>query len=392
MSARAPATSDDERAAIRRSVGVLCERFGNEYWRRVDKAREYPTEFVDSLTKDGWLSMLVPEHYGGMGLGVTEAAVVLQEINRSGGNSSVAHAQMYVMGALLRHGSDQQKADFLPSIATGKTRLQAFAVTEPDAGSDTTRISTRAEPDGDGYRISGTKVFISRAEHTDLMLLIARTTPYAELDDKTLGLSLFLIDVATAQASGGMVIRPIDMMFNHHTTEVILDDLHVPGSTLVGKVGEGFRYILDGWNAERILIAAECIGDADWFIERASSYASSREVFGRPLGANQGVQFPIARAYANVRAAELMTYRAAALFDSSQRCGAEANMAKLLASEGSWQAANACLDSHGGYGFAVEYDIERKFRETRLYTVAPVNNNLILSYLAQHVLAMPRSY
>jgi acyl-CoA dehydrogenase len=379
---------DDIRAGIRE----VCGQFPDPYWRDLDRARAYPTAFVEALSHGGWLAVLIPTEYGGSGLGIAEAAVILEEINRSGGNAAAAHAQMYTMGSVLRHGTAEQKSRYLPRIAAGELRLQAFGVTEPDAGSETTRIQTRAERRGDDYVVTGQKVFISRAEHSDLMLLAARTTPYAEVDDKTQGLSLFLVELGPAVASGTIVIRPMDVMINHSTTQIFIEDLIVPAANLVGEEGAGFRYLLDGWNAERILIAAECVGDGDWFCDRAARYASGRVVFERPIGANQGVQLPIAQAYAQVRAADLMTQRAAALFDAGTACGPEANMAKLLASQASWAAANACLDTHGGYGFAVEYDVERKFRETRLYGVAPINNNLVLAYLGQHVLGMPRSY
>ena len=377
---------------IRSSVRDLCSRFPDRYWRDLDRASAYPTEFVEAMTRDGWLAALIPEEYGGAGLGIQEAAVILQEINTSGGSSATAHAQMYVMGSLLRHGSDAQKRRYLPRIANGKLRLQAFGVTEPNAGSETTRLQTRAVRDRNRYVVNGQKVFISRVEHSDLMLLLVRTTPYDELKDKTRGLSLLLVDLKAAIASRQVRVKPLEMMMNHHTTELFIDDLEVPVENLIGEEGEGFRYILDGWNAERILIAAECVGDGDWFVQRASRYSTDRVIFGRPIGANQGVQFAIAQAYARIRAAELMTYRAAERFDQGQSVGPEANMAKLLASQASWEAANACVDTHGGYGFAAEYDVERKFRETRLYTVAPVANNLVLAYLGQNVLGMPRSY
>jgi acyl-CoA dehydrogenase len=333
---------------------------------------------------------LIPEQYGGAGLGITEASIILEEINRSGANSGACHAQMYIMGTLLRHGSEAQKQRYLPRIASGELRLQAFGLTEPNAGSETTRIETTAVRRGDRYVINGQKVFISRVPHSDLMLLLARTTPYDQLVNKTEGLSVFLVDLRAA--NGAVEVQPLDLMINHESTALYISDLEVPAENLIGEEGKGFRYIIDGWNAERILIAAECIGDGRWFVERATSYASKRVVFGRPIGANQGVQFPIAQAYAHVEAADLVRYRAAQLFDSGAKCGPEANLAKLLASEASWEAANACLTIHVGYGFAVEYDVERKFRETRLYTVAPINNNLVLAYLGQHVLGMPRSY
>jgi acyl-CoA dehydrogenase len=358
----------------------------------VDGANEYPDEFVDALTDAGWLAMLVPEEHGGAGLGISEAAIVLEVVNRSGGNSAACHAQMYILAALVRHGTDEQRRRYLPEIAAGRLRLQAFGVTEPSAGSETTRIQTFARRIGDRYVVNGQKIWTSRAAHSDLMLLLARTTPYEQLTDKTRGLSLFIVDLRSAVAAGRVTIRPIDTMLNHSTTEVFINDLEVPADDLVGEEGLGFRYILDGWNAERILIAAECVGDGHWFVERAAAYARERVVFGRPIGQNQGVQFPIARAYAAVVAADLVRRRAAELYDADERCGAEANMAKYLAAEASWEAANVCLDVHGGFGFAREYDVERKFRETRLYRVAPISQNLVLAYLAQHVLDMPRSY
>lgn len=385
-------SSTDTVTEIRRSIRALCSRFPSEYWRQLDQVHGYPTEFVDALTRDGWLAALIPEAYGGAGLGLKEAAAILQEVNRSGGNAGVAHAQMYIMGTLLRHGSDAQKHKYLPKIASGELRLQAFGVTEPNSGSETTRLETTAVRTGDKYVINGQKVFISRVAHTDLMLLLARTTRYEDLDDKTRGLSVFLVNVRRAIDAGQIRVSPLAMMVNHHTAELFLEDLEVPAEDLVGAEGEGFRYIIDGWNAERVLIAAECIGDGDWFVEHAARYSSDRVVFGRPIGSNQGVQFPIAKAYAEIRAAELLTYHAADLFDAGAKCGPEANMAKYLASCASWAAANACLDAHGGYGFAVEYDVERKFRETRLYITAPVNNNLVLAYIGQHILGMPRSY
>ncbi|HEY1480967.1 MAG TPA: acyl-CoA dehydrogenase family protein [Gaiellales bacterium] len=381
--------SADDLQEIRAGVRELCARFPSEYWRRLEPDR-YPSEFVAELTGQGWLAALIPEEYGGSGLGITAASVVLEEINASGGNSAACHAQMYTMGTILRHGSDEQKQRYLPAIARGELRLQAFGVTEPEVGSDTTQIKTRATPCEGGYRITGQKVWTSRAQHSDLMLLLARTTPADEVERRGDGLSVFLVDMRSA--GDALTIRPIEAMINHATTEVFFDDLFVPDDALIGEQGKGFRYILDGMNAERVLIAAECIGDGHWFVQKASAYASERVVFGRPIGTNQGIQFPIARAHAAVEAADLMRFRAAALFDAGAPCGAEANMAKLLASEASWQAANACLDTHGGFGFAREYDVERKFRETRLYSIAPVSNNLVLSYVAQHVLGMPRSY
>ena len=385
-------SSSDDLRDIRDAVRAVCADFLDAYWRELDATRSYPTEFVTALTEGGWLGALIPERFGGSGLGLTEAAVILQEINHSGGNAAAAHAQMYIMSTILRHGSDEQKERYLPDLASGRQRLQAFAITEPDAGSETTSIKTTAVWSGDGYVISGQKIFISRAEHSDLMLLLARTSPLEDSSERTHGLSLFLVDLRSAVASGQVVVRPLDVMINHHTTQLFIDRLEVPAADVIGEVGEGFRYVLDSWNAERILIAAECVGDGDWFSERAARYANERIVFGRPIGANQGVQFPIADAHANVRAAELMTYQAAALFDTGASCGPEANMAKYLASRASWAAANACLDAHGGYGFAAEYDVERKFRETRLYTIAPISNNLVLAYLGRHVLGMPRSY
>jgi acyl-CoA dehydrogenase len=379
---------DDIRAGIRE----VCAEFPDAYWRDLDRSRSYPTAFVEALTRGGWLAVLIPAEHGGSGLGIGEAAVILEEINRSGGNAAAAHAQMYTMGTLLRHGTDEQKGRYLPRLARGELRLQAFGVTEPDAGSETTRIQTRAERRGDAYGINGQKVFTSRVEHSDLLLLAARTTPYDATEDKTFGLSLFLVELGPAVERGAIVVHPMETMINHSTTQLFIADLVVPASNRIGEEGSGFRCLLDGWNAERILIAAECIGDGDWFVDRAARYASERVVFGRPIGANQGVQLPIAAAYAAVRAADLMRERAADLFDGGAACGAEANMAKLLASQASWAAANACLDAHGGYGFAVEYDVERKFRETRLYGIAPVSNNLVLAYLGQHVLGMPRSY
>jgi acyl-CoA dehydrogenase len=381
----------DELKEIRAAVRELCERFPGEYWRGLEPDR-YPEEFVSALTGQGWLAALIPEEYGGAGLGLTAASVILEEINASGGNSAACHAQMYTMGTILRHGSAEQKERYLPLIATGELRLQAFGVTEPTVGSDTTSLQTTAERVDGGYVVRGQKIWTSRALQSDLMLLLARTTPIEQIERKTEGLSTFIVDMRAAQEAGTMTIRPIRTLMNHATTEIFLDGVEVPTDALVGEEGKGFRYILDGMNAERILIAAECIGDGHWFVEKASRYASERIVFGRPIGQNQGVQFPIARAHAAIEAADLMRYKAAWLFEQGQPCGAEANTAKLLASEASWQAANACLDTHGGFGFAEEYDVERKFRETRLYSIAPVSNNLILAYLGQHVLEMPRSY
>ena len=375
---------------IRMAVRDVCKKYDGAYWRGLDREGAYPEAFVRELTELGWLSALIPEQYGGGGMSVTEASVVLEEINYSGGDSAACHAQMYIMGTILRHGSDAQKARYLPSIASGELRLQAFAVTEPDAGSETTRISTTAVRKGDRYVVNGQKTFISRVAQSDLMLLLARTTPYDELSNKTEGLSVFVVDMR--EAGDRLTVQPIDMTFNRHTNQLFFDDLEVPAENLIGEEGKGFRYIIDSWNVERILIASEAIGDARFFIERASTYASERVVFGRPIGANQGVQLPIALAHAHTEAANLMRFDAAAKFDRGEKCGAEANMAKLLASEAAWEAGNACLNTYGGYGFAREYDIERKFRETRLYMTAPVNNNLVLAYLGQNVLGMPRSY
>jgi acyl-CoA dehydrogenase len=378
-----------ELTEIRAAVRNLCAGFPGEYWRSLEPDR-YPEDFVKALTDGGWLAALIPEEYGGAGLGLTAASVILEEINASGGNAAACHAQMYTMGTLLRHGSDEQKGRYLPRLAAGELRLQAFGVTEPTVGSDTTRIQTTAERVEGGYVVSGQKVFTSRALYSDLMLLLARTTPIDKVEKRSEVLSVFLVDMKAA--GNALAIRPLRTMMNHATTEVFLDGVELPADALVGEEGQGFRYILDGMNAERVLIAAECIGDGRWFVEKAALYASEREVFGRPIGANQGVQFPVARAYAAIEAADLMRYKAAWLFEQGEPAGAEANMAKLLAAEASWAAANACLDTHGGWGFAEEYDVERKFRETRLYTIAPVSNNLILAYLGQHVLGMPRSY
>jgi len=376
---------------IRQAVAALCARFPGEYWRALDRERTYPTEFVRALTEAGFLACLIPEEYGGSGLGLAAAAAILEEVQRSGCNGAACHAQMYIMGTLLRHGSAAQKAAWLPQIASGAIRLQAFGVTEPTAGTDTTAIRTTARREGDAYIVNGQKVWTSRVEHSDLMLLLARTTPRAEATKRTEGLSVFLVDLRRARGHG-VTIRPIRTMMNHATTEVFFDSLKVPAENLIGEEGKGFRYILDGMNAERILIAAECIGDARWFIAKATDYAKSRVVFGRPIGQNQGVQFPVARAYAASEAAALMVERAAELYEKGQSCGKEANMAKLLAADASWAAGDMCIQTHGGFGFAEEYDIERKFRETRLYQVAPISTNLILAYLAEHVLGLPRSY
>ncbi len=382
----------DEQESIRSAVRALCARFPDEYWRELDRAGEYPERFVRALTEAGWLGALIPTEYGGAGLGLADAALIIEEINASGGNAAVAHAQMYTMGTLLRHGSDEQKRRHLPRIAKGEVRLQAFGVTEPEAGSDTTRIKTMATKRGDRYVVTGKKIFISRAQHSDLLLLLARTTPYDDLADKTQGLSVFLVDLKGAIERKRVVVRPIETMFNHHTTELFIDELEVPASDLIGTEGHGFRHIIDSWNAERILIASESLGDGRWFVERAAAYASGRVVFGRPIGSNQGVQFPLAQAHAQLEAATLMRDKASWLYDRGRRCGAEANMAKLLASQAAWDAANAAIDAYGGYGFAREFDVERKFRETRLLLVAPISNNLILAYIGQHVLGMPRSY
>jgi alkylation response protein AidB-like acyl-CoA dehydrogenase len=383
------ASEQDDFGEIREAVRLLCARFGTEYWRGLEPDR-YPQEFVDALTQDGWLSVLIPEDYGGAGLGLGAASAILEEINASGGNAAACHAQLYTMGTLLRHGSAEQKTRWLPRIASGELRLQAFGVTEPTAGSETTAITTFARRTETGYSISGQKVFISRALQSDLMVLLARTTPVDEVAKRSDGLSVFLVDLRAAGER--LAIRPIKTMMNHASTEIFLDEVEVPADALIGEEGKGFGYILDGMNAERVLIAAECIGDGRWFTKTASTYASERVVFGRPIGANQGVQFPIASAHIAVEAADLMRWRAVSLFEQGLPCGAEANMAKLLASEASWQAANACLDTFGGFGFAEEYDVERKFRETRLYRTAPVSNNLVLAYIGRHVLGLPRSY
>jgi acyl-CoA dehydrogenase len=380
-----------EYSAMRSAVADLCAQFRGEYWRALEPDR-YPEEFVNALTEHGWLAALIPEEYGGGGLPISAGAAILEEINAAGCNSGACHAQMYTMGTILRHGSEEQKQRFLPAIADGKLRLQAFGVTEPGAGSDTTSIRTKATTVDGGYRIDGQKIWTSRAEHSDLMLLLARTTPPDQVEKKTAGLSTFIVDMNSAVEAGTMTIQPIKTLMNHGTTEIFFDGVFVPEENLVGEEGRGFRYILDGMNAERILIASECVGDGRWFVEKAARYASERVVFERPIGSNQGVQFPLARAHAALQAADLMRHKAAWLFEQAEPCGPEANMAKLLASEASWQAANVCLDIHGGFGFAEEYDVERKFRETRLYSVAPVSNNLILAYLGQHALGMPRSY
>jgi acyl-CoA dehydrogenase len=381
----------DDLAQIRESVRALCAGFPGEYWRALDRERGYPGEFVAALTQAGFLAALIPEEFGGSGLSMTAAAAIMEEIQASGCNSAACHAQMYTMGTVLRHGSAAQKARWLPGIAAGELRLQAFGVTEPTSGSDTLDLRTTAVREGDHYIINGQKIWTSRAEHSDLLLLLARTTPREQAKKRTEGLSVFLVDMRLAQGTG-ISVNPIRTMMNHATTELFFDDLHVPAENLIGEEGQGFRYILSGMNAERILIAAECVGDAKWFIAKASAYAKERVVFGRPIGQNQGVQFPIARSYSQMRAAELMVREAAAVYEAGRDCGAEANMAKLLAADASWAAADMCMQTHGGFGFAEEFDIERKFRETRLYQTAPVSTNLILSYLAEHVLGLPRSY
>ena len=384
-----PADFDDVRHEVRR----LCDKYGNEYWRGLEPDN-YPTEFVKELTDQGWLGSLIPEEYGGGGLSLAGASVILEEISASGGNPSACHAQMYVMGTLLRHGSEQQKQHYLPQVADGRQRLQAFGVTEPTAGSETTAISTRAVRDGDVYRINGQKIWTSRALQSDLMILLARTTPAAEVENRTDGLSVFLVEMrgTDGELVPGLTINPIPTMMNHNTNEVFFDNVEIPADALIGVEGNGFRQILDGMNAERILITAECIGDARFFLDKASEYANERHVFGRPIGMNQGVQFPLAKAYANMRAADLMRWQAANMFDRGESCGAEANMAKMLASEASWEAGNAAVQTFGGFGFAAEYDIERKLRETRLYQVAPINNNLVLAFVAQKCLGLPKSY
>ncbi|MEP1091670.1 MAG: acyl-CoA dehydrogenase family protein [Rhizobiaceae bacterium] len=381
----------DRHQEVREEVAKLCQKFPGEYWRALDRDMTYPKEFVDALTEAGYLAALIPEEYGGVGMQLSGAAAILEEIHRQGCNGGACHAQMYIMGALLRHGNDAQKSQFLPKIATGELRLQAFGVTEPTSGTDTTSIKTFARREGDHYVVNGQKVWTSRAEYSDLMLLLARTTPKEEAVKRTDGLSVFIVDMNLAKKAG-MTIKPIRTMMNHSSTEIFFDNVKVPAENLIGEEGKGFRYILSGMNAERILIAQECVGDAKWFIEKASNYANEREVFGRPIGKNQGVQFPIAKAYANMRAAELMAHRACDLFEAGEDCGEEANMAKMLAADAAWEAANACVQTHGGFGFAEEYDVERKFRETRLYQVAPISTNLILSYLSEHVLGLPRSY
>ena len=378
----------EEQEKIRQNVQEICNQFPDEYWRELDRERRYPDEFVEALTKAGWLGALIPEEYGGLGLGISEAAMILEEINYSGGNAGACHAQMYVMGTLLRHGSEEQKRTYLPKIASGEMRLQAFGVTEHEAGTDTSRIKTLAVRDGEHYVVNGHKNWTSRARHSDLVMLLVRTIPYEELEKKTDGMSVLLVDLS----SPGLEIRPSETMINYDTNQLFFRDVRVPAENLIGEEGKGFRYILNGMNAERILVASESIGDGRWFVDRASEYATERVVFGRPIGTNQSIQFPIARAYASVEAASMVRYKAASLFDHGEQCGAEANMAKLLAAEASWESANAAMQTFGGYGFRVDYGIERKFRESRLNMVAPVSNNLVLSYIGQHVLNMPRSY
>jgi alkylation response protein AidB-like acyl-CoA dehydrogenase len=386
MSSNWPDYSD-----IRREVARLCGDFPGQYWRDKDRERAYPTEFVDALTQSGFLSVLIPEEFGGAGLPLSAAAAILEEIQQQGANGAACHAQMYVMGTILRHGSQEQKQRYLPEVASGKLRLQAFGVTEPTSGTDTGSLKTVARRDGDRYIVSGQKIWTSRALQSDLMVLLARTTPQDQVTKRTDGLSVFLVDMREALKEG-MTIRPITTMMNHSSTELFFDDVPVPAANLIGEEGKGFKYILSGMNAERALIASECIGDTKWFIERATAYANERKVFGRPIGQNQGIQFPIARAYAQMRAAELLTHEAIRLYEAGENCGAEANMAKMLAAEASWAAGEACIQTHGGFGFAEEYDIERKFRETRLYQVAPISTNLVLSFVSEHVLGLPRSF
>ncbi|HEY2256698.1 MAG TPA: acyl-CoA dehydrogenase family protein [Variovorax sp.] len=383
--------SNPRHPEIRDAVRALCAQFPNEYFRKVDEQRAYPAEFVDALTKAGWMAALIPQEYGGSGLGLTEASVIMEEINRAGGNSGACHGQMYNMGTLLRHGSEAQKRQYLPKIASGELRLQSMGVTEPSTGTDTTKIKTTAVKQGDRYVVNGQKVWISRIQHSDLMILLARTTPLAEVRKKSEGMSIFIVDLREA-IGNGLAVRPILNMVNHETNELFFENLEIPAENLIGEEGQGFKYILDGLNAERTLIAAECIGDGYWFIDKVTAYAKERVVFGRPIGQNQGVQFPIAEAFIEIEAADLMRYEACRRFDAREPCGAQANMAKYLAAKASWEAANACLQFHGGFGFASEYDVERKFRETRLYQVAPISTNLILSYVAEHMLGLPRSF
>ena len=379
----------DEQRALKAGVADICKRYPGEYWRELDVKREYPEAFVNELTRAGYLAALIPHEYGGAGLGIMEGALILEEINRAGGNAAACHAQMYIMGTVLRHGSAAQKNQYLPKIATGELRLQAFGVTEPNSGSDTTKLQTTAVRKGDRYVVNGRKMFISRVLQSDLMLLLARTTPVDQVKRRTDGLSVFLIDIRDLE---GFDVRPLRMMMNHSTNALFFDDVEIPAESLIGVEGNGFSYILDGMNAERILVASESIGDGRWFVERAVAYSGQRVIFGKPIGANQGVQFPIARAHTAVEAAALMRDKAASLFDAAEPCGPEANMAKFLAAEAAWEAGNACIDCHGGYGYAEEYDVERKFRECRLYKTAPINNNLVLAYVGEHVLGMPRSY
>ena len=382
---------NDDYQDIREGVKALCAQFPAEYHRKVDDERAYPEEFVDALTREGWMAALIPEEYGGSGLGLLEASVIMEEINRAGGNSGACHGQMYNMNTLVRHGSEAQRQKILPKLASGELRLQSMGVTEPTTGTDTTQLKTTAVKKGDRYVVNGQKVWISRVQHSDLMILLARTTPLSEVKKKSEGLSIFLVDIKEAM-QGGMQVNPIPNMVNHETNELFFDNLEIPEENLIGEEGKGFKYIMTGLNAERALIAAECIGDGYWFTDKVTAYVSERQVFGRPIGQNQGVQFPIAEAYIEVQAADLMRYKACALYDAGQPCGAEANMSKYLAAKASWEAANACIQFHGGFGFASEYDVERKFRETRLYQVAPISTNLILSYVAEHVLGMPRSF
>jgi acyl-CoA dehydrogenase len=386
-----PFALTDEQRQLKMAVGELCKKYPAEYWRELDAKREYPDAFVNELTHAGFLGVLIPEEYGGGGLGIMEGAIVLEEINRSGGNAGACHAQMYIMGTVLRHGSDEQKKTYLPKIATGELRLQAFGVTEPNAGSDTTKLQTTAVRQGDRYIVNGQKMFISRVLQSDLMLLLARTTPVDKVKQRTQGLSVFLVDIRPLKGHG-LEVRPLRMMMNHSTNALFFDNMEIPASSLIGEEGKGFAYILDGMNAERILVASDSLGDGRWFIEKAVAYSQQRVIFGKPIGANQGVQFPIAKAHMALEAADLMRTKAAKLFDAGQPCGPEANMAKYLAAEAAWDAANACIDCHGGYGYAEEYDVERKFREARLYKTAPINNNLVMAYVGQHVLGMPRSY
>ena len=383
--------ADEQHQDIRDAIRDLCAQFPAEYHRRIDEARGYPEEFVDALTKAGWMAALIPEEYGGSGLGLTEASIIMEEINRAGGNSGACHGQMYNMNTLVRHGSEEQRRKYLPKIASGELRLQSMGVTEPTTGTDTTKIKTTAVKKGDRYVINGQKVWISRIQHSDLMILLARTTPLDQVAKKSEGLSIFLVDLHEAQAKG-MTVRPILNMVNHETNELFFDNLEIPAGNLIGEEGQGFKYILTGLNAERTLIAAECIGDGYWFIDKVTAYAKERVVFGRPIGQNQGVQFPIAESFIEVEAANLMRFEACRRYDAHLPCGAQANMAKYLAAKASWEAANACIQFHGGFGFACEYDVERKFRETRLYQVAPISTNLILSYVAEHVLGLPRSF